>query len=97
MLTEARDENDWNRTEPGVGDPTRLSGVSRFACVFASGVRLVITQLVVNVRMNAKEWTRATDVQIIDVIGYLLKGHAYHAASNADRADHLAGLWGLGW
>ena len=29
------------QTEPGVGDPTRLSGVSRFACVFASGVRLV--------------------------------------------------------
>ena len=38
-----------------------------------------------------------TGDQIIDVIGYLLKGDAYHAASTADRADQLVGLWGLGW
>ena len=37
-LTEERYENDWNRTEPGVGDRTRLSGGESFClCVCLGG------------------------------------------------------------
>ena len=37
-LTEERGENDWTRTEPGVGDQTRLSGGESFClCVCLGG------------------------------------------------------------
>ena len=37
-LTEVRGENDWNRTAPGVGDQTRLSGGESFClCVCLGG------------------------------------------------------------